>query len=71
MRARAWFENTVRLLACPRRRILGNEGGATAIEYAIIAAGIAVVIVAATSAIGVDLADIFEKVAEGFGGKCC
>jgi pilus assembly protein Flp/PilA len=71
MRARALFDDAIRLLACRGRRIVGNEDGATAIEYAIIAAGIAVVIITATSVVGVNLAELFEKVAEGFGGKCC
>jgi pilus assembly protein Flp/PilA len=71
MRARAFFDDAMRVFARPGRRIVGNEDGATAIEYGIIAAGIAVVIVGATSVVGVNLAEIFEGVTEGLGAKCC
>ena len=36
-------------------RFLGNESGATAIEYGLIAAGIAVAIIAAVQAVGSSL----------------
>jgi len=44
------------------RRFCANESGATAIEYAIIAAGIAVVLVAAVSAIGSSVKGTFTTV---------
>jgi pilus assembly protein Flp/PilA len=44
-------------------RFLKDESGATAIEYGLIAAGIAVVIVAAVSTVGTNLDTTFDKVA--------
>lgn len=43
-----------------------NEGGATTIEYALLAAGIAMVIVAAVAAVGPVLVNIFSEVSAGF-----
>jgi pilus assembly protein Flp/PilA len=43
-------------------RFLTDESGTTAIEYALIAAGISIVIIAAVQAIGVSVADLFTKV---------
>jgi len=45
------------------RRFLQCERGATAIEYAIIAGGIAVAIVAAVKSVGTPLNDIYASVA--------
>ncbi len=42
---------------------LGNESGATAIEYGLIAAGIAVVIIAAVQSVGTALTTTFSSVA--------
>jgi len=42
---------------------LRNENGATAIEYGLIAAGIAVVIIAAVQLVGTNLAATFTTVA--------
>ena len=39
-----------------------NESGATAIEYGLIAAGIAVAIIAAVNAVGTDLPGLFGRV---------
>jgi len=36
-------------------RFLGNESGATAVEYGLIAVGIAIVIIAAVKAVGTNL----------------
>ena len=41
---------------------LRDEGGATAIEYALIAGGIALVIIAAVNTVGSTLTGIFEEV---------
>ncbi len=41
---------------------LGDESGATAIEYAIIAAGISIVIVASVNGIGTKLTSTFTTV---------
>lgn len=44
-------------------RFLVNESGATAIEYGLIAAGIAVVIIAAVDLVGSKLSTTFNTVA--------
>jgi pilus assembly protein Flp/PilA len=44
-------------------RFLKDESGATAIEYGIIAAGIAVVCIAAIRAVGTDLRAMFTAIA--------
>lgn len=41
-----------------------NESGATAIEYALIAAGIAVVIITAVNLVGTNLVGKFDEIAE-------
>ncbi len=46
-------------------RFLKNESGATAIEYGLIAAGIAVVIILAVQAIGTALDTKFDAVEAG------
>ena len=43
-------------------RFLTNESGTTAIEYALIAAGISIVIIAAVQALGGNVVDIFTTV---------
>ena len=43
-------------------RLLRDESGATAIEYGLIAAGIAVAIIAVVKGIGTNLNDVFNKV---------
>jgi pilus assembly protein Flp/PilA len=50
-------------IPCDHRR---NDVGATAIEYALIAGFIAVVIVAVVTAIGLDVLGLFTSVATGF-----
>ncbi len=40
-----------------------DESGATAIEYGLIAAGIAVVIITAVNSVGTNLGNVFNKVA--------
>lgn len=44
-------------------RFLKDQSGATAIEYGLIAAGIAVVIIAAVQAVGTNVSGTFSKVA--------
>ena len=46
-------------------RFIKNESGATAIEYALIAAGIALVIIASLTLVGDDLKALFAKVSTG------
>lgn len=47
-----------------RRRLAGSESGVTAIEYGLVAALIGVVIITAVAAVGVNLGNTFETVAE-------
>ena len=47
-------------------RFLRDESGATAIEYGLIAALIAIVIILSLIAIGEDIASIMTNVANGF-----
>lgn len=47
-------------------KFLKNESGATAIEYALIAAGIFVVIVASVNTLGTDVTGLFQEVSDGF-----
>ena len=49
-------------------RFLNDESGATAIEYGLIAAGIAVAIIAAVNSVGSALTDKFDEVAAELGG---
>jgi pilus assembly protein Flp/PilA len=44
-------------------RFVRDESGATAIEYGLIAAGIAVVIIAAVQLVGTNLSSTFQTVA--------
>ena len=44
-------------------KFVRDESGATAIEYGLIAAGIAVVIIAAVQLVGTNLSGTFQKVA--------
>ena len=45
------------------RKFLADESGATAIEYGLIAAGIAVVIITAVQLVGTNLSGTFNNVA--------
>jgi len=49
-------------------RFVRDESGATAIEYGLIAAGIAVVIISAVQLIGSNLSKTFGSVATAVGG---
>ena len=49
-------------------RFLKNESGATAIEYGLIAALIAVVIISAVTALGATIKTKFNAVVTGMGG---
>ncbi len=49
-------------------RFVKDESGATAIEYGLIAALIAVVIIAAVSALGTTISSKFTEVVTGMGG---
>lgn len=47
-------------------KFLRNESGATAIEYALIAAGIFLVIVTSVNTLGTDVIGLFQEVGDGF-----
>jgi pilus assembly protein Flp/PilA len=49
------------------RNFWNNESGATAIEYGLIAAGIALAIIAVVGQLGNSLKDTFTSVKEGLG----
>ena len=48
------------------REFLSDENGATAIEYALIAGGIAIAIVSAVTVVGGKTSGAFNKAAAGF-----
>ena len=50
------------------KRLLKDEGGATAIEYGLIAALIAVVIIGGVTALGGNIQAQFETIATAIGG---
>ncbi len=50
------------------RAFLRNESGTTAIEYALIAAGISVVIVTAVNSVGTKLSGTFGSISSQLGG---
>jgi pilus assembly protein Flp/PilA len=45
-----------------------NTSGATAIEYGLIAALVAVTLIGIVTTVGTDLTDLFSDVSEGLGG---
>jgi len=49
-------------------RLVADEAGATAIEYALIAVGISIVIVAAVNSIGTSLSSTFSSISSQLGG---
>ncbi len=58
---------TLRIRLETGRRFLRDEQGATAIEYAMIAAGIAVAIVAAINSLGVSVLGMYETIKNAMG----
>ncbi|HXZ67032.1 MAG TPA: Flp family type IVb pilin [Alphaproteobacteria bacterium] len=50
-------------------RFASDESGATAIEYGLIAAGIAVAIITIVSTVGSDVNNTFYKVSSGLSGS--
>ena len=50
------------------KRLFREEEGATAVEYGIMVALIAVVIIAVVTTIGTNLQDVFQSVADALGG---
>jgi pilus assembly protein Flp/PilA len=52
-------------------KFLVDESGATAIEYGLIAAGIAVAIITMVQLVGTNLTSTFSCVAKAVGGTAC
>ncbi|RZJ25330.1 MAG: Flp family type IVb pilin [Brevundimonas sp.] len=50
-------------------KFMSDESGATAIEYGLIAALIAVVIISAVTALGTTIRDKFQAVTDGMAGE--
>jgi pilus assembly protein Flp/PilA len=57
------FKFPTMTFATPIRRFLGDEGGATAIEYAMIASGIAVAIASTIVTLGTNVNSLYTSVA--------
>lgn len=55
-----------RLIPAKLRHFLGDEDAATSIEYAILASGVAGVIVAMVTAMGTSLQGMYQNVYNGF-----
>jgi pilus assembly protein Flp/PilA len=53
---------TLKSLSAPLGRFLHDEKGATAIEYAMIAAGIGVAVAATVMSLGTKLTDMYQSV---------
>ena len=71
-RASAWLEAKARLPTHPResemallKRFVNDTQGATAIEYALIASLIAVVIITAVQTVGTKVSNVFNEVGNG------
>ncbi|MET0279140.1 MAG: Flp family type IVb pilin [Pseudorhodoplanes sp.] len=58
---------TLRIQLNAYRRFLRDERAATAIEYAMIAGGIAVAIVAAVNSLGVTVLDMYQTIKNAMG----
>jgi pilus assembly protein Flp/PilA len=63
-----WNSKGVSKMRTSVARFVKDESGATAIEYGLIAAGIAVVIIIAVNALGQTLLGIFEDINSPLGG---
>lgn len=53
-------------MAATMRKFWRDARGATAVEYALVAGGIALAIVAAAEAMGLQLVSMFQSVSSGF-----
>jgi pilus assembly protein Flp/PilA len=59
--SKAMFKSA-HVISTALRRFLGDEQGATAIEYALIASGVSIVIVGAVANLGSNVTGLFSKV---------
>ena len=57
------------VLTIEKLRAFKDASGATAIEYALIAAGIAVAIIVSVAFLGDEVSNVFEEVAEALAAK--
>ena len=57
------FKSASRAIVASARRFLRDEGGATAIEYALIASGISVAIAATVITLGTNVTSFYTRVA--------
>jgi pilus assembly protein Flp/PilA len=56
------FDQTKFAIITPIRRFAGDEGGATSIEYAVVASGIAVAAAGAISSLGTNVKVLYTNV---------
>jgi pilus assembly protein Flp/PilA len=59
-------EEAMQPITVKLRRFLRNEDGATSIEYALLASGVAGVIVAVVTAMGTAIQGMYQSVSNGF-----
>jgi pilus assembly protein Flp/PilA len=57
------FKSSISAICISFRRFVHDEGGATAIEYALIASGVSIVIAGTVVALGSTVTDMFTSVA--------
>ncbi len=57
------FKSSTRAICTSLRRFAGDEGAATAIEYALIASGVSIVIAGTVVALGSTVTGMFNSVA--------
>ena len=57
------FKSSISAICISFRRFVRDEGGATAIEYAMIASGVSIVIAGTVLALGSTVTDMFTSVA--------
>ena len=60
------MQKLIEVTSFQAKRLARDESAATAIEYAIVASGIAVAIVAAVTALGTTTTDVYAGVQAGF-----
>jgi pilus assembly protein Flp/PilA len=59
-------EDAMRRFNAKLRRFLRNEDGTTAIEYALLASGVAGVIIAMVTAMGTSVKGLYQSVSDAF-----
>jgi pilus assembly protein Flp/PilA len=56
------FKSLTRAISTSLRHFVGDEGGATAIEYALIASGVSIVIVGTVATLGANVKSLYSSV---------